>query len=205
MNKWRYLFILLLFFCVFYKFPLFSQELDKELNIPKLAEEPVSSESERGELHFFLNNVLLFPISVSEGGLGLGVTGTVQYTTAFNLSFGIESGYYGFKSEAETKEDRYISVGGFSIIPILAHASYNLKLIDGLYLTPVIKIGVGYTTAKINGWNGDSNFSTMFEGGVRLKAIVAGALLIQANINYTGMIEKSGIFSIMSLGFGLGF
>lgn len=213
MNKSIRVLSLLLIVFALYTTSIYSQDNNEVIDSNSLPESALSPETieeseviskEKGRFNFFLNNVLLFPLSVPDGGFGLGETVVVQYTTPFNLSFGIESGYYGFKSETEI-DNYYTVVGGFSIIPIFAHVSYNIRLIDGLFLTPVIKMGIGYNTAEIQGWLSDSTFAAMFEGGLRLKAFVAGGLLIQANINYTGVIEKSGLFSLISLGFGLGF
>ncbi|MDA3811361.1 MAG: hypothetical protein PF518_13640 [Spirochaetaceae bacterium] len=212
MNKSHSVFVFLIHFFLLIALPVFSQDQSEQPSTGQPTDEAVTTEpetgtvkkiTEKGQFHFFLNNVLIFPLSTYEGGFGLGETATVQYTFPFNLSLGLESGYYGFKSEAWT--DGYPVVGGFSIIPILAQVSYNFRLIDGLYITPVLKAGIGFTTVNINGWLGDSAISSMFEGGVRLKAILAGGLLIQGNITYIGLIEKSGLFSIMTLGFGMGF
>ena len=199
----------LLFFCLLFTAPVYSQETEKGLPTESVAEDVIVSESseepeskEKGQFHFFLNSNFIFALSASDGGFGLGETATFQYTLPFRLSFGIESGYYGFKSEVDNSG--FPIIGGFSIIPIYGLVSYDFKILEGLYITPVLKGGFGYTTARINGWIGGESFSGMFEGGVRLKAFVGGGMLIQANVTYTGLIEKSGIFSILSLGFGFG-
>ena len=209
MNKQKSLIQLLFFLMIFSMTPLFSQEID----IDSLEEqEPVEQEftvAETGlepqfidNVHIFLNSLIIFPLSVYEKGFGLGETITFQYKLPFKLNIGFETGYYGFKSEAET--DGYSVVGGYSIIPVLAQASYDFKIVENIYVTPVLKLGFGYTSAALNGWLEDSTFSAMFEGGVRLKGVVSGSLIIQGNVTYTGLIEKSGIFSILSLGFGFG-
>jgi len=211
MNKpnCRLLFIILLI--VIFAAPLFSQEANEEIISEPVTDEDINSESieeseivesEKGQFHFFLNSSLIFAMSLNDGGFGLGETATVLYTLPFHLSFGIESGYYGFRGEAEN--NGFTAIGGFSIIPIYGLVSYDIKLFDGIFLTPVLKGGIGYTDARINGWIGGEGLSGMFEGGVRMKAVVADGLIIQGNITYTGLIEKSGLFSILSLGFGFG-
>lgn len=167
-----------------------------------IAEESMEEDSRKGELHFFLDNRMLFAISVPDGGFGFGGTANVQYTLPFNLSFGLEAGYYGFRSAIDLN-GAYV-VGGFTLLPVYAVAAYNFRILENFYIAPVLKAGGAYSNARINGWYGGDSFSMVFEGGVRIKAYMMGGLLVQGGIMYTGLIEKSGLFSIMSLGIGFG-
>ncbi|MBI9098367.1 MAG: hypothetical protein JEY91_07805 [Spirochaetaceae bacterium] len=198
-NKWITLLLLL-----FLQVSFFAQEND-----PPVIEEEISADAVSptkklpGQFHLFLDNQLVFGLSLPEGGFGFGETITFQYTLPIHLSFGLEAGYYGFKSEIEEGDGPPV-VGGFTILPLYGVVSYNFRIIEGLYITPVVKGGLGFTRARINGWLGDNSVSPMFEGGVRVKFYLKGGFLIQGNVMYTGLIEKSGIFSIMTLGLGFG-
>lgn len=208
MNKRLIVLIFLFFLLLLSTVPLYSQE-GESVTVGEVEEEPEESvdamsgaESSKGNVHIFLNSLLIFPLSVYDGGFGLGETITFQYRFPQKINIGIETGYYGFKSVADA--GGFPVVGGYSIVPVMAQVSYDFRIVENVFVTPVFKLGFGYTAAELNGWLGDSSFSSMFEGGVRLKGILSGGLLIQGNIMYTGLIEKSGIFSIMSLGFGFG-
>lgn len=200
MNRIKALSPYVLLIIIVSSLPLYSQEQGTPEEA--MLSEIVDTHKPIDNIHIFLNSLLLFPISSYDGGFGLGETITIQYRLPFKLNMGIEMGYYGFKSEADSDESSV--VGGYSIIPFMAQASYDFRIVDNVYVTPVLKAGGAYTSAAINGWLGDTAFSAMFEGGVRLKGIVADGLLIQGNIMYTGIIEESGIFSLLSLGFGFG-
>jgi len=193
--------LLLLFVLIFQVSSLYSQE-----NTDETPEEIAEVESpvpiKKGNFNFYVNNNLIFLLSV-DGGFGFGETLNFQYLTPFNLAFGLEAGYYGAKSENDNNGGMII--GGFSLIPLYAVAEYNFKLIENFYISPVFKFGVAYTSARINGWIGGSAFSMVFEGGVRAKAFLNGGFLIQGNICYGGLIESSGIISMINIGFGFGF
>jgi len=155
-----------------------------------------------GKITFFLDNRMLFGLSATNGGFGFGGTVNGQYIFPFHLGVGLETGYYSFRSNVD--KDGVSTVGGFSLIPLYATVSFNIPVVRNFYITPILKVGGTYAQAKVNGWLGGHSFAPLFEGGVRFKALIRGGLLIQGGIFYTGMIETSGLFSIMSIGMGFG-
>ena len=199
--------LVILFLCQ----SIFSQEtetavpIEGEIPEENILENEISEEKiplEKGRFHLFLNNNLIFILAIENGAFGFGETVTFEYTTPFGLSFGVEGGYYGAKSEPRDKDNPLVA--GFSMLPMYAIVEMDIKILDNLFITPVVKVGVSYTNVRFCGWYGGSAFSPMFEGGLRLKAILGGGLLIQGNIIYGGLIEKSGIISIMNIGLGFG-
>lgn len=206
-NILRKLSFMILFIVLIQTNWLYSQENTEDAPEVELEETLAEGESAvpkvKGRFNFFINNNMIFLLSVDDG-FGFGETLNIQYTTPFNLAFGLEAGYYGAKSEVYPDGGGTI-VGGFSLIPLYAVAEYNFRIIENLYISPVVKFGGAYTRARISGWYGGSAFSMVFEGGVRLKAVLSGGLLIHGNICYGGLIESSGIFSMINVGFGLGF
>lgn len=210
MEIYRYIVAILLFLSLNITFPLYSQDSGSESDDNVVIETPTEEDSvtaeeaakSRGRFHFFLDNKLLFAFSVPDGGFGFAETANFQYILPFNLAFGLEGGYYGFRGGIEG--EGISVVAGYTLIPLYATASFNIPIVDNFYITPVLKGGGAYTNARINGWLGGDSFSGIFEGGVRFKAYMKGGLLIHGGIMYTGLIEKSGLFSIMSIGFGFG-
>lgn len=156
-------------------------------------------------IHVFLDNKMIFALSVPEGGFGFGETLNVQYTLPFKLNIGLEGGYYGFRSEVGGDDGGPAVVGGFTVIPLFLTTSYDFYVMENFYVSPVLKAGGAYLRSRLNGWLGGDSFAFLFEGGGRVGAFMNDGLLIQGEITYTGIVEKSGIFSIMSIGFGLGF
>jgi len=188
-NKWIFLLILL------FISPVSSVLAQEGSNLPD--ETPPT-----GKMTVFLDNRLLFGLSATNGGFGFGGTVNGQYVFPFHLGVGLESGYYSFRASIDQEGAR--TVGGFSLIPLYATVSFNIPVVSNFYITPILKVGGAYAQAKINGWLGGDSFAPLFEGGVRFKAYMRGGLLIQGGIFYTGMIETSGLFSIMSIGMGFG-
>ena len=188
--------IFILLIVVFQSIQLYSQD---ETEAVEETEETKVNIAEN--IHFFVNNNIIFAVSLDNGGFGFGGTVTTEYKTSFNFAFGLEVGYYGIKSESD--KDGFL-IGGFSLLPIYAVAEYEFELIEDFF-SPVLKFGVAYTNARINGWIGGSTASMVFEGGVRVKAFLGGGFLIQGNVFYSGIIEKTGVFSMINLGLGFGF
>ncbi|MBN2657748.1 MAG: hypothetical protein JXR86_11865 [Spirochaetales bacterium] len=196
----------LLFYLLFFialTVPALPQDAVSE--VPPVTDEQVDVNEKsvgKGQMTFFLDKRLVFALSVTDGGFGFGGTVNVQYIFPFHLGLGLEAGYYGFRSEIY--QDQVEAVGGFSLIPIYAAVSFNIPVIENFYITPVIKGGGAYARARINGWQGGDSFAPVFEGGIRLKGYIRGGLLLQGGIFYTGLIEASGLFSILSVGMGFG-
>ena len=187
-------------FLIIQSYTLFAQEAEEV--IPEtVTEELVAKPS--GQFHMFLNNNLIFALSLENGGFGFGGTVTFEYKTPFYFTFALESGFYGAKSEIN--QDFNTIVGGFSLIPMYAVVGFDIPILENFYVSPIIKGGVAYTSARVNGWFGGSAFSGVFEGGIRVKAFLGGGFLLQANVTYIGLIESSGIISMISVGFGFGF
>lgn len=180
----------------------FLSAQDSEIS-PEVEKDSFSIYEITDNMNVFLNNSIIFAVSLDEGGFGFGGTITAEYKTPFKFSFGLETGYYGIKSESNL--DGFYVIGGFSLIPFYAIAAYDFEIIDDFYIAPVLKFGVAYTNARINGWFGGDSASMVFEAGVRTKAFLGGGLLVQANLFYSAIIEKSGLFSMINLGLGIGF
>ncbi|MBB6478418.1 hypothetical protein [Spirochaeta isovalerica] len=200
--------VLLFIFFLFVLNSLMAQDEnalpEEETAVPEVGisiADPVE-EKESGSLSVFLDKRLIFALSATEGGFGFGGTANGQYIFPFHLGVGLEAGYYSFRSDID--QDGVRAVGGFSLIPIYATVSFNIPILENFYITPILKGGGAFARARINGWLGGNSFAPMFEGGVRVKAYMRGGLLIQGGIFYTGMIEASGLFSILSIGMGFG-
>lgn len=177
--------------------PLFAQE----------TESPVESDNGTGffdNVSFFVEHRLVGAVSAPNVGFGFAGMANVQYTFPFHLSVGLETGYCGFKSEIDTDNDSIKYIGGYTLIPAYMTAAYNFRLMEGFYIAPVLKFGGAYLNSRLNGWVGSDSFAMLFEGGVRVFLHKKGGLLIEGSVFYTGIIEKSGLFSIISLGLGFG-
>lgn len=189
-----------------FSFVLPAQEGDK---IPdQSVENPVVENKITGELSFFIDNRLIFALSAPDVGFGFGSTANFQYVFPFNMSIGLEAGYYSARTEIYNGEnsENLGAVGGYSLVPVYASVSYNIPIVKNLfYITPVLKAGGAYNRVKINGWLGGDSFAFLFEGGLRFKIYVREEVLIHVGVLYTGLVEKSGVFSILSVGMGLGF
>lgn len=180
-------------------------EVMTETQIEEEAAEEIDEEKYNplDHIHVYVDNKMIFALSVPEGGFGFGETLNVQYTLPFNLNIGLEGGYYGFRSEIE--EESVSVVGGFTVIPFFLTTSYDFYVMENFYISPVLKAGGAYLRSRLNGWMAGDAFAFLFEGGGRVGAYLNEGLLIQGEVTYTGIVEKSGLFSIMSIGFGLGF
>lgn len=182
-------------------FILSAQDAAAETQVPL----PEEKGSFFDDVNIFIENKIVFALSVPDGAFGMGSTINAQYTLPFKLSIGLEAGYYGFRSEIEQEDGAPSIIGGFTMIPVFVTTSYNFRILENFYISPVLKVGGTYLRSRINGWLGGDSFAFLFEGGGRVSLFLKGGLLLEGSVAYTGVIEKSGIFSIMNLGLGFGF
>lgn len=156
-------------------------------------------------IHVHLENKMIIALSVPGAGVGFGETLNAMYSFPFGLSLGLEAGYYGFRGEIEGENSAETLIGSFSVVPMFITASYDFFIFEGFSLSPMLKGGAGYLRSRVNGWDGGEGFTPVFEGGVKVRANVIEDLWIQGTLTYTGIIEQSGLFSILNIGFGFGF
>ena len=160
---------------------------------------------------------VIFPLGKTAEMFNIGFGGMFSFSGRnmffYNFEAGISLGCY-YMQGKKLLEEKNLTFQDFIIAPVYIFASYNIWIVKGFYLKPVLSVGGAYLDVKYLDRNKtilegrDKHlqiFEFAFKAGISAEYRFTNSLSVSVGCEYSAILQNTGLLHFLIVNAGIGY